>query len=156
MKNSPKVATYDLQPEMSAFELAEALVPELEKEEVDFVCLNFANGDMVGHTGIESAAIKAVEAVDECVGKAVDAIKSVNGVMFICADHGNAEQMSEPDGSPFTAHTTNRVPLIYVNDDDAEAKLREDGKLCDLSPTILDILELDKPEEMTGTSLIIR
>lgn len=154
--NSPKVATYDLKPEMSAYEVTDRLLEDLENDPKDVIVLNFANCDMVGHTGVFEAAVKAVETVDECLGKIVSKILDLGGAALITADHGNAEQMSEPDGSPFTAHTTNRVPLIYVNDDDAEAKLREDGKLCDLSPTILDILELDKPEEMTGTSLIIR
>ena len=141
---------------MSAYEVTDRLLEDLENNPKDVIVLNFANCDMVGHTGVFEAAVKAVETVDECLGKIVTKILDLGGAALITADHGNAEQMSEPDGSPFTAHTTNRVPLIYVNDDDAKAKLREDGRLCDLSPTILDILELDKPEEMTGKSLIIR
>lgn len=154
--NSPKVATYDLKPEMSAYEVTEKLLEDLENNPKDVIILNFANCDMVGHTGIFEAAVKAVETVDECLGKIVSKIQALGGAVLITADHGNAEKMSEEDGSPFTAHTTNRVPLIYVNDDAMGTKLRTDGRLCDLSPTILDILELDKPEEMTGISLIIK
>ncbi|WP_156888527.1 2,3-bisphosphoglycerate-independent phosphoglycerate mutase [Proteocatella sphenisci] len=154
--DSPKVATYDLKPEMSAYEVTEKLLEDLENNPKDVIILNFANCDMVGHTGIFEAAVKAVETVDECLGKIVSKIQELGGAVLITADHGNAEKMSEKDGSPFTAHTTNRVPLIYVNNDDIDAKLREDGRLCDLSPTILDILRLDKPEEMTGISLIIK
>ncbi len=154
--NSPKVATYDLQPEMSAYEVTEKLIEDLETDPKDVIILNYANCDMVGHTGVFGAAKKAVEAVDTCLGKVVSKIQELGGSVLITADHGNAEQMCEEDGSPFTAHTTNRVPLIYVNDDDLDAKLRADGKLCDLSPTILDILGLEKPQEMTGKSLIIK
>jgi len=154
--NSPKVDTYDLKPEMSAYEVTDKLLEDLENNPKDVIILNFANCDMVGHTGIFEAAVKAVETVDECLGKIVSKIQELGGAVLITADHGNAEKMSEEDGSPFTAHTTNRVPLIYVNDDDIDTKLRTDGRLCDLSPTILDILKLDKPEEMTGISLIIK
>lgn len=154
--NSPKVATYDLKPEMSAYEVTEKLIEDLETDPKDVIILNYANCDMVGHTGIFDAAKKAVESVDECLGRVVSKIKELGGSVLITADHGNAEQMCEEDGSPFTAHTTNRVPLIYVNDDNSNTKLRSDGKLCDLSPTILDILGLEKPQEMTGTSLIIK
>ncbi len=151
LKSSPKVATYDLQPEMSAFELADALVPELEKGEVDFVCLNFANGDMVGHTGVMSAAIKACEAVDTCVEKVITAALKNNYTTIIIADHGNCETMINPDGSPNTAHTTNPVPIILV---DPELKTIQDGVLGDLAPTILDLMGIEKPEVMTRHSLL--
>ena len=145
LKNSPKVATYDLQPEMSAFELADALVPELEKGDVDFVCLNFANGDMVGHTGIMQAAIKACEAVDKCVEKVVSAALENGYTTLIIADHGNCETMINPDGSPNTAHTTNPVPIIVV---DKEQIKIHDGVLGDLAPTILDLMQIQKPAVM--------
>ena len=151
LKNSPKVATYDLKPEMSAFELADALVPELEKGEVDFVCLNFANGDMVGHTGVMSAAIKACEAVDKCVEKVITAALANNYTTLIIADHGNCETMINPDGSPNTAHTTNPVPLILV---DKELTAIHDGVLSDLAPTILELMGIEKPEVMTRHSLL--
>ena len=134
LRNSPKVATYDLQPEMSAFELAAALVPELAAGKVDFVCLNFANGDMVGHTGVMPAAIKACEAVDVCVKQVVEAALENNYTTIIIADHGNCETMINPDGSPNTAHTTNPVPIILV---DKDLKTIHDGVLGDLAPTIL-------------------
>lgn len=153
---SPKVATYDLQPEMSAYQVADNLVNAIKSDKYDVIIVNFANPDMVGHTGVEAAAIKAVEAVDECVGKAVDAIKEVDGQMFICADHGNAEQLVDYDtGAPFTAHTTNPVPFILVNYDSAYT-LKEGGKLADIAPTLLEMMGLEKPEEMTGESLLIR
>ena len=151
LRNSPKVATYDLKPEMSAFELADALVPELEKGEVDFVCLNFANGDMVGHTGIMEAAIKACEAVDKCVEKVITAALANNYTTIIIADHGNCETMINPDGSPNTAHTTNPVPIILV---DKELKTINDGVLGDLAPTILDLMGIEKPAVMTRHSLL--
>jgi 2,3-bisphosphoglycerate-independent phosphoglycerate mutase len=151
LKNSPKVATYDLQPEMSAFELTEALVPELEKGEVDFVCLNFANGDMVGHTGIMQAAIQACEAVDKCVEKVITAALANNYTTIIIADHGNCETMINPDGSPNTAHTTNPVPIIIV---DKEQIKIHDGVLGDIAPTILELMQLEKPAVMTGKSLL--
>lgn len=151
LKNSPKVATYDLQPEMSAFELADALVPELEKGEVDFVCLNFANGDMVGHTGIMSAAIKACEAVDTCVEKVITTALANNYTTIVIADHGNCETMINPDGSPNTAHTTNPVPIILV---DKELKNINNGVLGDLAPTILELMGIEKPLVMTGKSLL--
>ncbi len=149
--NSPKVATYDLQPEMSAYEVTDKVVSQIESGKFDAVILNFANCDMVGHTGIFDAAVKAVETVDECVGKVVDAVKKMNGVMLITADHGNADKMMEADGSPFTAHTTNPVPLIVVNKD---CELKDGGRLCDLCPTLLELMGLEQPAEMTGTSLI--
>ncbi|TRW99975.1 2,3-bisphosphoglycerate-independent phosphoglycerate mutase [Flavobacterium gawalongense] len=151
LKNSPKVATYDLQPEMSAFELTDALVPELEKEEVDFVCLNFANGDMVGHTGIMSAAIKACEAVDKCVEKVITAALAHNYTTIVIADHGNCETMINPDGSPNTAHTTNPVPIILV---DKDLRVIHDGVLGDIAPTILQLMGIEKPAVMTCHSLL--
>ncbi len=151
LKNSPKVATYDLQPEMSAFELTAALIPELDKGEVDFVCLNFANGDMVGHTGVMSAAIKACEAVDQCVEKEITAALKNNYTTLIIADHGKCETMINPDGSPNTAHTTNPVPIILV---DPELKTIQDGVLGDLAPTILELMGIEKPEVMTQHSLL--
>jgi 2,3-bisphosphoglycerate-independent phosphoglycerate mutase len=151
LKNSPKVATYDLQPEMSAHELADALVPELEKGEVDFVCLNFANGDMVGHTGIMEAAIKACEAVDKCVEKVINTALANNYTTLVIADHGNCETMINPDGSPNTAHTTNPVPIIVV--DNEQIKIH-DGVLGDLAPTILELMQIQKPVVMTGKSLL--
>jgi 2,3-bisphosphoglycerate-independent phosphoglycerate mutase len=151
LKNSPKVATYDLQPEMSAFELTEALIPELEKGEVDFVCLNFANGDMVGHTGIMEDAIKACEAVDQCVEKVITKALTNNYTTIVIADHGNCETMINPDGSPNTAHTTNPVPIILV---DKELKTIQDGVLGDIAPTILDLMGIQKPDVMTRNSLL--
>ncbi|MCU4189695.1 2,3-bisphosphoglycerate-independent phosphoglycerate mutase [Flavobacterium sp. HXWNR29] len=151
LKNSPKVATYDLQPEMSAFELKDALVSELKKGEVDFVCLNFANGDMVGHTGVMSAAIKACEAVDVCVKEVVETALENNYTTIIIADHGNCETMINPDGSPNTAHTTNPVPIILV---DKELKTIHDGVLGDIAPTILDLMGIEKPAVMTCKSLL--
>ena len=151
LRNSPKVATYDLQPEMSAFELKDALVPELREGKVDFVCLNFANGDMVGHTGVMAAAIKACEAVDKCVKEVVEAALENNYTTIIIADHGNCETMINPDGSPNTAHTTNPVPIILV---DKEKINIRDGVLGDIAPTILELMGIQKPEVMTGKSLL--
>lgn len=151
MRDSPKVATYDLQPEMSAFELANALVPELQKGEADFVCLNFANGDMVGHTGSMSAAILACEAVDKCVKTVVEAALANGYTTLLIADHGNCETMINPDGSPNTAHTTNPVPIILIDPDRQEIN---DGVLADIAPTILDIMGIEKPEVMNRNSLL--
>jgi 2,3-bisphosphoglycerate-independent phosphoglycerate mutase len=151
LKNSPKVATYDLQPEMSAFELKDALVSELKKEEVDFVCLNFANGDMVGHTGVMSAAIKACETVDICVKEVVETALEHNYTTIIIADHGNCETMLNPDGSPNTAHTTNPVPIILV---DKELKNIKNGVLGDIAPTILELMNIAQPQVMTCKSLL--
>lgn len=148
---SPKVATYDLKPEMSAYDLKDALVPELKKGEVDFVCLNFANGDMVGHTGVMSAAIKACEAVDECVKEVVTTALENNYTTIILADHGNCETMINPDGTPNTAHTTNPVPIIIVDKDIKEVN---HGVLGDLAPTILKLMGVPQPEEMTRHSLV--
>lgn len=151
LRNSPKVATYDLKPEMSAYELKDALVPELNKGEVDFVCLNFANGDMVGHTGVMSAAIQACEAVDACVKEVIEAALANDYTTIVIADHGNCETMINPDGSPNTAHTTNPVPIILV---DKELKKINDGVLGDLAPTILELMGIEKPAVMTSHSLL--
>jgi 2,3-bisphosphoglycerate-independent phosphoglycerate mutase len=151
LRNSPKVATYDLKPEMSAYELKDALVPELNKGEVDFVCLNFANGDMVGHTGIMEAAIKACEAVDVCVKEVVEAALANDYTTIIIADHGNCETMINPDGSPNTAHTTNPVPIILV---DKDLKKINDGVLGDIAPTILELMGVAQPAAMTSHSLL--
>ena len=129
---------------------------KIEEDKYDFIVVNFANPDMVGHTGVEPAAIKAIEAVDECVGRAVEAVKEVNGQMFICADHGNAEQLiDEETGEPFTAHTTNPVPFILVNADPSY-KLREGGVLADIVPTLIELMGMEQPKEMTGKSLLIK
>ena len=153
---SPKVATYDLQPEMSAFEVCDKLCEAIRSDKYDVIIINFANPDMVGHTGIENAAVKAVEAVDTCVGRAVEAVKETEGVMFICADHGNAEQLKDyQTGAPFTAHTTNPVPFILVNADPSYG-LREGGCLADIVPTLLELMGMEQPEEMTGKSLLIK
>ena len=153
---SPKVATYDLKPEMSAYEVCDKLVDAIKSEKYDVIIINFANPDMVGHTGVQAAAIKAVEAVDECVGKAVAALKEVDGQMFICADHGNAEYMiDEETKEPFTAHTTNPVPFILVNADPAY-KLKEDGCLADIAPTLIELMGMEQPAEMTGKSLLVK
>ena len=150
---SPKVATYDLQPEMSAPEVCEKVVAHIESGKYDVVILNFANCDMVGHTGVFDAAVQAVETVDTCVGKVAEAVKKMDGAMFVTADHGNADRMVDVDGSPFTAHTTNPVPFIVYN---YPCKLREGGKLCDIAPTMLEWLELEIPAEMTGESLFVK
>lgn len=153
---SPKVATYDLQPEMSAYKVCDGLVDAIKSDKYDVIIVNFANPDMVGHTGIEAAAIQAVEAVDECVGRAVAAIKEVDGQMFICADHGNAEQLVDYEtGAPFTAHTINPVPFILVNYDE-NYTLREGGCLADIAPTLIEMMGMTQPEEMTGKSLLIQ
>ena len=151
LKNSPKVATYDLQPEMSAFQLKDALITELNKGDVDFVCLNFANGDMVGHTGVMNAAIKACEAVDICVKETIESALKNNYTTLLIADHGNCETMINPDGSPNTAHTTNPVPVILI---DKELKHIEDGVLGDIAPTILKLMGIEQPKAMTRHALI--
>ncbi len=148
---SPAVATYDLQPEMSAYEVTDKLLAAIESDKYDAIILNYANCDMVGHTGVFDAAVKAVEAVDTCVGKIVDAVAAKGGVTLITADHGNADKMYEADGSPFTAHTTNPVPFIVVG---YPCELREGGRLCDIAPTMLKIMGLEQPKEMTGVSII--
>ncbi len=149
---SPKVATYDLQPEMSAFEVCDKCVERIDSGAYDVIILNFANCDMVGHTGVFDAAVKAVETVDTCVGRVVDATLRMGGIAMVTADHGNAEQMTQPDGSPMTAHTTNLVPFILCG---AGAELRS-GKLADIAPTILDVMGLQCPPEMTGETLIVK
>ena len=151
LRNSPKVATYDLKPEMSAYELRDALVPELQNKSADFVCLNFANGDMVGHTGVMEAAIKACEAVDECVKDVISTALDNDYTTLLIADHGNCETMVNPDGSPHTAHTTNPVPIILI---DKDLKHIKDGILGDLAPTILELMGVPQPEIMTQSSLI--
>lgn len=151
LRNSPKVATYDLKPEMSAFELRDALIPELKKGDVDFVCLNFANGDMVGHTGVMDAAIKACEAVDECVKDVVTTALENGYTTLLIADHGNCETMINPDGSPNTAHTTNPVPVILIDNELTHIK---DGILGDMAPTILKIMGVKQPEAMTQHPLV--
>ena len=148
---SPAVATYDLQPEMSAYEVTDKLVPAIESGKYDMIILNYANCDMVGHTGVFEAAVKAVEAVDTCVGRVVEAVKKMGGVALITADHGNADKMVDTDGSPFTAHTTNPVPFCVIGYD---CQLREGGRLADIAPTMLQIMGLEQPEEMDGVSLI--
>ena len=151
---SPKVATYDLKPEMSAYEVTAEAVKRIESGKYDVMILNFANPDMVGHTGVMEAAVKAVHAGDECAAEVVSAILKAGGRAIITADHGNCEQMVGPDGEPFTAHTTNPVPLILVDDMRKEAKLRTGGRLCDLAPTLLALMGLPVPEEMSGRSLL--
>ena len=149
---SPKVATYDLQPEMSAYEVCDKCVERIESGAYDVIILNFANCDMVGHTGVFDAAVKAVETVDECVGRVVDATMKMGGIAMITADHGNADVMTQPDGSPMTAHTTNPVPFILCG---AGTELWK-GRLCDIAPTILDVMGLAVPEEMNGHTLIVK
>ena len=151
---SPKVETYDMKPEMSAFEITENVVKAINEEKYDAIILNFANPDMVGHTGNLDAAIKAVEAVDKCVGKIIDALSKHNGTCIITADHGNCDQMIDyKTGDPFTSHTTNPVPIILYGVENVKLK---NGRLCDIAPTLLDLMGLDKPSEMTGESLIVR
>jgi 2,3-bisphosphoglycerate-independent phosphoglycerate mutase len=151
---SPKVATYDLQPEMSAYEVGDKLVEAIHSGKYDVIIINFANPDMVGHTGVISAAIKAVEAVDECVGKAVEALIEEDGQMFLCADHGNCEQMIDYEtGEPFTAHTTNPVYFALVNYKEGYG-LKEGGRLADIAPTLLEMMGMEQPKEMTGLSLL--
>lgn len=153
---SPKVPTYDMQPEMSAPQVCDKLVEAIKSGKYDVIIINFANPDMVGHTGVEAAAVRAIEAVDACVGRAVDAIREVDGAMFICADHGNAEQLVDYEtGEPFTAHTTNQVPFILVNAG-SQYGLREGGCLADIAPTLIELMGLKQPAEMTGRSLLIK
>lgn len=149
--NSPSVATYDMKPEMSAFEVTDALLKELDKDKFDFIVLNYANSDMVGHTGDFDAAVKAVEAVDTCLGKVIEKLNEKNGKAIITADHGNAELMEDENGNPMTAHTTNIVPCIVT---DPSVELKEGGKLSDLAPTLLDLMNIKQPAEMTGQSII--
>jgi 2,3-bisphosphoglycerate-independent phosphoglycerate mutase len=151
--NSPKIATFDMMPEMAAYEVTDKVLDEIEQNKFDTIVLNFANCDMVGHTGIIPAAIKAVEVVDECVGKVVDAVLDKGGVALVTADHGNAEKMLDANGNPFTAHTTSIVPLIVT---DKEVTIRDSGILADIAPTMLEYLGIKKPAEMTGESLVIK
>ena len=154
--NSPKVATFDMQPEMSAYEVCDNLVESIRSDKYDVIIVNFANPDMVGHTGIMEAAIKAIETVDECVGKTVDAILDVDGQMFICADHGNAEtEIDFSTGNPFTAHTTNPVPFVWVSNN-INGRTLKSGKLADIAPTMLNVMNLEVPKEMTGECLITK
>ena len=153
---SPKVATYDLKPEMSAYEVTDKVLEQLSTGEYDAMILNFANCDMVGHTGVLEAAEKAVATVDECVDKVLKKILEMGGGALLTADHGNADRMIAEDGSPFTAHTTNPVPVVLVCDALKNAKLREGGVLADLAPTLLDMMGIPVPAEMTGKTLIVR
>jgi len=150
---SPKVATYDLKPEMSAFEITNSIIPEIEKREVDFICLNFANPDMVGHTGIMSAAIKACETVDNCSKEIIEKAKANDYSIMVIADHGNSDIMINDDNSPNTAHTTNPVPFIMIDND---IKKISNGVLGDIAPTILELMNINKPQKMTGKSLIVK
>src|SRR5699024_2692417 len=149
--NSPKVATYDLKPEMSAYEVTDALLTEIDAGEVNAIMLNFANPDMVGHSGMLEPTIKSIEVVDECLGKIVDKIIELDGTAIITADHGNADEVTTDAGEPMTAHTTNPVPVIVTKD---EITVRDGGILADLATTMLDLLEIEKPAEMTGETLI--
>ena len=149
-----EVATYDLKPEMSAFQVTDKLLKLLELDQYDVIVLNYANCDMVGHTGVEEAAIRAVEAVDGCAGRIVAKIQELGGSVLITADHGNAEQMQDENGEPFTAHTTNPVWLVLVDENRKGATLRDGGRLADIAPTMLKMLGIGKPQEMTGESLI--
>jgi 2,3-bisphosphoglycerate-independent phosphoglycerate mutase len=153
---SPKVATYDLKPEMSAYEVADAVLEQIEQDKYDLIVLNFANMDMVGHTGVMAAAIKAVEAVDENIGRIVDAVSERDGELLITADHGNSELMLTDDGEPVTAHSTNPVPLIFIRGDDSDWKFTGGGALCDIAPTLLTMMGLPVPPEMTGASLLMK
>ena len=154
---SPDVETFDMKPEMSAYEVTEKALEYIEADKTDVIILNFANCDMVGHTGIMDAAKVAVRTVDECVGKLVDAITAKGGKVVITADHGNADQLIDPvTGGPFTAHTTNPVPVIVIDPTHPKYELREGGRLCDLCPTMLTLMGLEQPKEMTGVSLIVK
>ncbi len=153
MVPSPDVATYDLKPEMSAPEVTDNLVQAIEDDKYDAIIVNYANGDMVGHTGIFSAAVQAVETLDECLSRVMRAIHKVGGAMLVTADHGNCEKMlDEESGQPYTAHTTTPVPLVYVGE--RPATLSDGGALCDVAPTMLKIMGLPQPVEMTGHPLI--
>ncbi|NLK37735.1 MAG: 2,3-bisphosphoglycerate-independent phosphoglycerate mutase [Epulopiscium sp.] len=152
---SPKVATYDLKPEMSAYSVTDGLVNAILSRKYDLIVVNYANPDMVGHTGVLEAAIKAIEVVDQCIGRVLEALLTVHGQMFLCADHGNSDQMIDYEtGEPFTAHTTNPVPFILINYTDGVV-LKDGGKLADIAPTLLEMMGIPKPEEMTGESLLI-
>ena len=151
---SPKVATYDLKPEMSAFEVTDEVIGRLESGKYDVIILNYANCDMVGHTGVFEAAVKAVETVDQCVGRMVAKIQELGGAALITADHGNADQMWDEEGKPFTAHTTNPVPFVAVGT--GAKALRDGGRLADIAPTMLEVLGLPQPQEMDGRSLLVK
>ncbi|WP_428323573.1 2,3-bisphosphoglycerate-independent phosphoglycerate mutase [Natroniella sulfidigena] len=152
---SPEVATYEMKPEMSAYQVTDKLIEQLEEEDYDVVILNYANPDMVGHTGYFDAVVEALEVVDECLGKVVDKVKELEGAVLITADHGNSDQMIDYETEePFTAHTNSQVPLIYINQQQTGIELMDGGKLADVAPTMLDLLEIEIPEEMTGNSLI--
>jgi len=152
---SLKIPTYDLKPEMSAYEVTDEVVRRIQSGKYDVIILNYANMDMVGHTGIFEAAVKAVEAVDNCVGRVTTALEEKGGIALITSDHGNAEKMINSEtGEPFTAHTSYPVKCIYFGND--EVKALKDGKLCDIAPTLLDLLEIPKPKEMTGKSLLVK
>jgi 2,3-bisphosphoglycerate-independent phosphoglycerate mutase len=154
---SPKVATYDMKPEMSAYEVTDKLVAAIESKKFDFILVNYANTDMVGHTGDYAAAVKAVEAVDTCLGRVEAAVAKVGGAMIITADHGNAEMMSDPaTGQPHTAHTTNQVPVMLVDGPREVTRIAPGGKLADVAPTVLDLMGLPQPREMTGHSLLVK
>ena len=149
---SPKVATYDMKPEMSAYEVTDKVIEAIDEEKYDVIILNYANADMVGHTGIMNAAVKAVETLDVCVKKVVDAVLEKDGQILLTADHGNADVMTDDEGNVVTAHSLNDVPLMHIS---SEPKtLAEGGRLCDISPTMLDLMDMDIPDEMTGNSLI--
>jgi 2,3-bisphosphoglycerate-independent phosphoglycerate mutase len=150
--SSPKVATYDLKPEMSAYEVTDEAVKQITSRRYDFVLINYANPDMVGHTGVFEAAVKAVEAVDECLGQVVEAALSVGGEILVTADHGNADIMKDEQGRPHTAHTHSPGPLIYIGP--RAIQLSEGGALCDIAPTLLALMGLEQPKEMTGRSLV--
>ena len=152
---SPKVATYDMQPEMSAYLVTDEVVKRIRSGKYDVIILNYANCDMVGHTGVFEAAVKAVETVDACLGRMLAAIEEMGGRAFVTADHGNADRMTDEEGKPFTAHTTNPVPFILINYDPAYT-LKEGGCLADLAPTLIDMMGLEKPAEMTGHSLLVK
>ena len=152
---SPKVATYDLQPAMSAEKVTDKLIEEIKKEEYSMIILNFANGDMVGHTGFLDAAVEAVETVDTCLGRILEVLLAHGGTALVTADHGNAETMTFPDVSPLTSHTTNPVPLILVSNELKNEKLKE-GKLADVAPTLFDLADIPIPAAMTGKSLLVR
>ena len=153
--DSPKIATFDMKPEMSAYEVCDRAIEEIKSGKYEVMILNFANCDMVGHTGIMAAAEKAVKVVDECVKKVIDTILSIGGQALLTADHGNADYMFEADGTPFTAHTTNPVPFLVIGADGVKS-LKDGGKLCDIAPTMLDVMGIEQPKEMTGKSLIVR
>ena len=151
---SPKVATYDLQPEMSAFEVTDKVIEAIKTDKYDVIILNFANADMVGHTGVMEAAEKAVEALDRCVPQIVDAVLAQGGQILLTADHGNADVMKDKDGNTVTAHSLSDVPLMHISSD--PANLADGGRLCDIAPTLLDLMGLDIPDEMTGRSLVLK